>query len=139
MAGVGGTGQVYRVERIDGRRLWLRGEGTELRGWASADAVVAVAPPADPAVRRADARPRRGGGSVLAAPFRHVKYGAALRRAYAAANRRDLDRAIVECTEAIRIDPDQARAYTDRAALWGTKNEPDKAHRRLPRGDPARA
>ena len=68
VAGVGGKGQVYRVERIDGRRLWLRGEGTELGGWAAADAVVAVAPLADPSVRQADARPHRGVGSVLGGP-----------------------------------------------------------------------
>src|SRR5262249_14977444 len=44
--GVGGKGQVYRVERVDGRRLWLRAEGKDLRGWASVEEMT-VAPPVD--------------------------------------------------------------------------------------------
>ncbi len=74
-----GKNQVFQVERVEGKWLWLRAEGSDRGGWASADQIVAVGPPADPAVRRADARPQGGSGSVISAPFRHVRSGAALR------------------------------------------------------------
>src|SRR6516165_10187229 len=78
VAGVGGRDQVFRVERADGRRLWLKAEGNELRGWASADEVDAAPPPVDPSVRRADARTLRGLSSVIAARVRHAESGTRL-------------------------------------------------------------
>ena len=63
-------------------------------------------PPADPAVRRTDARPPGGLGAVVTAAVRHVRSEAALHRAFAAIDRKDLDGAIAACTEAIRLDPD---------------------------------
>ena len=111
VAGVGGKDQVFRVDRADGRRLWLKAEGNELSGWASADAVDAAPPPVDPSVRRTDARTLRGLGSAIAARVRHVESGTRLEHAYAAIVKQDYDRAIAVCNQAIRLDPRRTEAY----------------------------
>ena len=126
VAGVGEKGQVYRVERADGRRLWLRAEGKDLGGWATADEVVAVAPPVDRAVRRAEAIPRRTLGSALAAPFRRRIEGrprARRRRAHEAGLRPGGRRVR-------RGDPARscsAEAYLLRGFIRMTTNRPDEA------------
>ncbi len=129
MAGVGGKDQVYRVERVDGRRLRLQGEGKKLSGWAPADRVVAVAadPPADPAVRRTGARLPGPFGTVVTTAVRYVRSEAALRRAYAAMDRTDLDGAIAACTDAIGVDPDCQEAYAIRGGAWAMKNQMPRA------------
>jgi tetratricopeptide (TPR) repeat protein len=123
VAGVGGKDQVFRVERADGRRLWLKAEGNELRGWAAADDVDAAPPPIDPAVRRADARTLRGLSSVIAARVRHVESGTRLEHAYAAIVKKDYDRAIAVCNQAIRLDPIRTEAYFLRGSAWERKNQ----------------
>jgi tetratricopeptide (TPR) repeat protein len=127
VTGVGGKDQVYRVERVDGRRLWLRGEGKSLGGWAMADEIVAVEPPDDPSVRRADARPHRGFASMLAAPFRHVESSVSLRHAEAAVKENDYVRALAECDEAIRLDPHRVDAYILRGIIRFMTNRLDDA------------
>jgi tetratricopeptide (TPR) repeat protein len=129
VAGVGDKDRIYRVERIDGRRVWLRAEGKDLAGWAPIDEVVVVAvePPADPAVRRADIRPPRGFGSVIGNSVRHADSQAHLRHAEAAAGRGDYDRAIARATEAIRLDPRSAEAYYVRGTIWAAMNRMDQA------------
>ncbi len=121
VAGVGGKDQVFRVERADGRRLLLKAEGGELSGWASADEVNAAPPPIDPAVRRSDARTLRGLGSAVAARVRHVESGTRLEHAYAALVKKDYDRAIAVCTQAIRLDPQRTEAYFLRGSTWERK------------------
>jgi tetratricopeptide (TPR) repeat protein len=123
VAGVGGKDQVYRVERADGRRLWLKAERNEQSGWASADDVDAAPPPIDPAVRRADIRDLRGLGSAVAARVRHVESGTRLEHAYAAMVKNDYDRAIAECNRAIGLDPRRTEAYFLRGTAWERKNQ----------------
>jgi tetratricopeptide (TPR) repeat protein len=127
VVGVGGKDQVYRVERADGRRLWLKSEGTELSGWASADDVDAAPPPIDPSVRRSDARSLRGLGSAVAARVRHVESGTRLEHAYAAMVKKDYDRAIAICSQAIRLDPRRTEAYFLRGSAWERKNQLTRA------------
>ena len=130
VAGVGDRDQVYRVERVDGARVRLRAVGRDLSGWIPADAVVvttADGPPADPAVRRTGARPPGGLGAAVTATVRTVRAEAALNRALAALGKKDPDGAIAACTEAIRVDPDRAEAYSLRGGAWATKDQMDRA------------
>jgi tetratricopeptide (TPR) repeat protein len=127
VTGVGGQGQVYRVERADGRRLWLKAERDEQSGWASADEVDAAPPPIDPAVRRANARTLRGISSAVAARVRHVESGTRLEHAYAAIVKKDYDRAIAECNRAIGLDPRRTEAYFLRGSAWERKNQLPRA------------
>jgi tetratricopeptide (TPR) repeat protein len=107
-----------------------RGDGpspNQPDGRISADNGAAAGPPADPAVRRADARPHGGLGSALAAPFRHLRTDACIWHAFAAAEKDDFNRVIAECTEAIRIDPREAQAYFVRSTAWLQMNQLDRA------------
>jgi tetratricopeptide (TPR) repeat protein len=123
VAGVGGRDQIFRVERAEGRRLWLKAESNDLSGWASADDVDAAPPPVDPAVRRADARTLCGLGSAIAARVRHAESGTRLEHAYAAMVKKDYDRAIAVCNQAIRIDPRRTEAYFLRGSAWERKDQ----------------
>jgi tetratricopeptide (TPR) repeat protein len=127
IAGVGDKGRAYRVERVDGRRIWLRAEGKDLGGWSTADEVVAVDPSDDPPARPVGTRPRAGFGPVLRDSLRHADSHVRLRHAYAAAGRRDYDRAIAECTAAIRMDPRSAEAYNLRGSIWAAMGRLDQA------------
>jgi tetratricopeptide (TPR) repeat protein len=127
VAGVGDRGRIYRVERVDGRRLWLRAEDKDLGGWASADEVVAVDPPDGPPVRPADPRRRAGFESMLGHSLRHADANVRLRHAEAAAGRKDFDLAIAECTRAIRLDPRDAEAFYLRGSTWASMDRMDQA------------
>src|SRR5262249_40805872 len=87
----------------------------------------ATPPPADPAVRRADARPTRRFGSMLTAPIRHVESSISLRHAYAAVRGNDFDRALADCDQILAIEPDRAEAYCLRGTMWAARSQPARA------------
>ena len=59
-------------------------------------------------------------------------------RAFAWQSKENLDKAIADYTEAIRLDPKYVRAYLNRACGMGIEAGLRQGHRRLRRGDPAR-
>ncbi len=69
-----------------------------------------------------------GVGTVIAtSQFLHWRALALVASGEAALSINNLDKAIDDCTEAIRIEPSLAVAFNDRGAAWLGKNEYDKA------------
>ncbi len=76
---------------------------------------------ANPLVPAAPTTQQTNSGDVLAAADRAIREGKA------ALDRKDFDRAIIGYSEAIRLDPNNVTALTNRGIAYGHKNEMDKA------------
>ena len=139
--------RIYRVEKVDDPRLWLRDEKGPAQGWVDASWVVAFdraiafytaqikASPGDAAsyVDRASIWQEKGETAAAIADLdeairldpRHAM--AYNNRGVAHRSRKEYDKAIADYGEAIRLDPKLAWAYNDRGLAWTAKNELDKA------------
>ncbi len=128
IAGIGDRRLVYRVERIDGPKVWLRAEGKDLAGWAPASEVVSAdSAPVWPGAA-GQARPTRPGiGPTIVSPIRRAESKKKVRNAEAASGHGELDRAIAECGAAIRIDPRNAEAYYLRGITFQAMGRMDQA------------
>jgi tetratricopeptide (TPR) repeat protein len=104
---------VYRVERIDGRLLWLEAEGGHVAGWALAGDLVPVEKAVEFFSSEMKARPTDPFPFLMRATIWHDK--------------RDLVRALTDYTEAIRRDPQNAALHCNRGHAYREQNEPDKA------------
>jgi tetratricopeptide (TPR) repeat protein len=104
---------IYRVERVNGPRLWLKAEGQGLSGWALADQVV----PVEQAIAFFT-------DSIRANPGDPYGY---MMRAVIWREKKELDIALGDYSEAIRLDPTNAYVYNSRGATWYDKKEYDKA------------
>jgi tetratricopeptide (TPR) repeat protein len=104
---------VYRVERIEGRLLWLEAEGAHVAGWAPAADVVAVENAVEFFTRESQARRDDPFPFLMRATVWHDK--------------RDLAHALADYTEAIRLDPQNAALRCNRGHAYRESNEPDKA------------
>ena len=112
---VPGSGErflIYRVERVEGGRLWLKAEGERIRGSAAIGQII----PVDQAMAYFNDRIRAHPDET----FPHFM------RAGLWLDQNELDRAVDDCTEIIRLEPG-ARSYLDRGNLWLRMHNADKA------------
>jgi tetratricopeptide (TPR) repeat protein len=122
----------WRVEKAEGSRLWLSAEGSGIAGWAGAEEVVPV--------EAADAfftghvrdQPRDAFPYVMRAELRRESYlGNRTQISYPATHDaqdfKELDKALADLDQAVRIEPRYAAAYAVRASVWFVKGEFDKA------------
>ncbi len=109
----GGVCRIYRVERVEGRRLWLKAEREAISGWASEDEVV----PVERAVDFFNERIRLQNDNVF---FRMM-------RATLRIDRGDIDQALRDYDEVIRLEPEWPAAYNNRGHCWQIKKEFNKA------------
>jgi tetratricopeptide (TPR) repeat protein len=112
VSGSGDRFVIYRVERVEGGRLWLQAEGEGIRGWAAIGQVI----PVDQAMAFFEDRIRAHPDEA----FPHFM------RAGLWMDRDELDRAVEDCTEIIEFEP-TARSYVDRGNLRLRMHQPDKA------------
>jgi tetratricopeptide (TPR) repeat protein len=92
---------IYRVEQVDGPRLRLRCEETGLSGWASADQVVPVEQAIDFFTAHIKANPAD-------------RYGYHLRASLRMRENREIDLALADLDQVIRLDPTDSAAFTSR-------------------------
>jgi lipoprotein NlpI len=105
---------IYRVEKVDGPRLWLQGEREGYSGWTRAADVVAVSQALKFFSDEIRANPDDPNGYTLRAIF--------LER-----ERKEFDQALADYNEVIRLDPTKPYGYNNRGKLWFAKNEFDRA------------
>jgi tetratricopeptide (TPR) repeat protein len=102
----------YRVEQVNGPWLWLY--ATELNGWVPADHVV----PVEQAIEFFTDYIRSNPGDA---------FGYIMRARFWREERKELDIALGDYNEAIRLDPTTAGVYNHRGLAWIAKKEYDKA------------
>jgi tetratricopeptide (TPR) repeat protein len=139
--------RIYRVEKADDARLWLRDEKGPAQGWIDASWVVAFDRAIAFYTAQIKASPGRAANYVdralvwqekgeTAAAIADLDEAIRLDPRYAMAYnnrgvvrraRKEHDRAIADYSEAIRLDPRLAWAYNDRGLAWTAKNEHDRA------------
>ena len=87
----------------------------------------AAGPPSDPSVRRANARPRRDLGSVIAAKLGWVEYTAPFKRGLDAARHWDYDKAIADFSQTIGLNLRFVAAWSNRGNAYAGLKQWDKA------------
>ena len=139
---------VWRVEKVDGTRVFLTGETFGITGWASSDQIISVEKGVDyfsqqiheraaRRIRIRDARQdlaRSKESSTVPSPTPARRFASNQECAIAyearAINRlekREFDNAIADCNEALRIDPRLASAYYTRGVFWIFKHDCNRA------------
>jgi tetratricopeptide (TPR) repeat protein len=103
----------YRVERVDGSRLWLNDEGKGASGWVNADETG----PFEGAIGFFTERIRANPQDAFAYVMRAAIYQ----------ERKQLDSALLDYAEAIKLDPNHAWVYNNRGIAWTDKKEYDNA------------
>jgi tetratricopeptide (TPR) repeat protein len=106
-------GLFYRVERTDGSRLLLAVPSQGLRGWAWSRTVIPLAQAESYFSYVIRIKPGD--------PFPHLMRGLVRHQA------NDLEPAIADLDEALRLDPKNVAAWIERAALSQATNHPDQA------------
>jgi tetratricopeptide (TPR) repeat protein len=106
------TIETYRVEQVNGPWLWLYAAG--LNGWALADQVV----PVEQAIEFFTDYIRSNPGDA---------HGYTMRAKIWREERKELDIALGDYNEAIRLVPTIAAVYNNRGMVWHSKKEYDKA------------
>lgn len=138
---------IWRVEKVDGARVWVRADDFGVSGWAPVDQVITAKQamtyytdqirdhPNDafPRVMRAQLWPKDNDiekalidcdEAIRIAP----QYGAAFeRRARLWLDKKQFDKAVRDCETALKLDSDSALAYIRRGCAFGDKHEFDKA------------
>jgi tetratricopeptide (TPR) repeat protein len=105
---------LYRVEQVDGHRLRLREDGRSLNGWTMADQVVPVEEAIDFFTDYIRANPKDPHGYIMRAIIWQEE-------------EKELDIALRDYNEAIRLDTRNADIYSCRAEIWNDKKEYDEA------------
>jgi lipoprotein NlpI len=108
------TFDIYRVEQVNGPWLRLRAEREGSSGWALSEQVVPVNQAIEFFTDYIRAKP-------------DDSYGYAIRAIIRERERKELDLALGDYNEAIRLDPTKAYGYNNRGRLWSAKKEYDKA------------
>jgi len=106
--------RIYHVEQINGPWLWLTAEGRSLSGWVPANQVV----PVDQAIAFFTDSIRANPGD---------SHGYVMRALIWRQERKEVDLALGDLNEAIRLDPTVADLWTARGLAWHYKEEYDKA------------
>ena len=106
--------RTYRVAQVNGPWLWLKAEGRGLSGWAPADQVV----PVDQAIAFFTDSIRANPGD---------SHGYVMRALIWRQERKEVDLALGDLNEAIRLDPTGGDLWTARGLAWHYKEEYDKA------------
>ena len=107
-------GITYRVEQVDAPWLRLRAEGRSLNGWALADKVVPIEEAIDFFTNYIRVNPKD--------PFGYIERADIWQR-----EEKELDIALSDLDEAIRLDSRNVSAYNDRGLIWHEKREYNKA------------
>ena len=102
------TGLPYQIEQRAGSRLLLSAPSQGLRGWASSKSVVSLDRAEAYFSYAIKANPRN--------PFAFLMRGVARRESG------DLDHAMADFDEALRLDPKYVPAWVERASLWRARN-----------------
>jgi tetratricopeptide (TPR) repeat protein len=113
VAGSEEEARCYRVEAASGSWLWLRGEPEGPTGWAVTDHVI----PVDQAMDYFTDRIRSSPGDAF--PF--------AMRALLWQDKKELDMALGDLNEAIRLDSANRRFYMARGRVWSAKKLYEKA------------
>jgi tetratricopeptide (TPR) repeat protein len=106
------TIETYRVEQVNGPWLWLYAR--QLNGWALTDQVVPVEQAIEFFTDYIRANLGDAHGYTMRARIWHVE-------------KKELDIALGDCNEAIRLDPTNAYVYNNRGNAWSDKKEYNKA------------
>jgi tetratricopeptide (TPR) repeat protein len=106
--------EIYRVDRVNGPWLRLKADGQGLGGWSLADQVVPVEQAIDFFTDYIRANPGD-------------PHGYTMRAVIWCKERRELDKAIADHTEAVRLAPTEAWVYINRGLAWDARREYDKA------------
>jgi tetratricopeptide (TPR) repeat protein len=107
-----GSIEVFRVEKVNGSRLWLR--ESSLEGWVLAREVVTIGDAVDHFTKYIRDNPGD--------PF-----GFLMRAKMYCNGRKKLDLALTDYNAAIRLDPKHALTYIERGSIWLDKEDYDKA------------
>ena len=102
----------YIVEQANGSRLLLH--AGELRGWVEIDQVVPVEQAMEFFTNYIRSKPTDTHGFSMRAKIWNEE-------------KQELDLALSDINEAVRLDPAKAYIYINRAVIWNAKNEHDKA------------
>jgi tetratricopeptide (TPR) repeat protein len=105
---------IYRVEQFNNGRLRLKAEGVGLAGWATVNDVV----PVDDAIDFFTDQIRANPNDVFSYIMRALIWSDV---------KKELDIALGDLNEALRLDPKLALAYSNRGIVWAYKQEYDKA------------
>ena len=105
--------EIYRVERVRDRWLWLEAEETKTSGWVLASQVI----PVERAIEYFSDRARRNPDD----PWCY------LMRSKLWYDKGRLDRALADCNEVIRLVPDDAAGYSNRGVVWSEMKKQDNA------------
>ncbi len=111
--GAGKALRFYRVEQVDGRSLLLKAEGEAICGWASASQVISADEAIDFFTKQLSVAPEDAFSYAMLAVLRHDKH--------------ELEAAIRNYNEAIRLDPQNARTLSARGSAWLSKKEHGQA------------
>jgi tetratricopeptide (TPR) repeat protein len=105
--------EFYRIERTEGPLLWLQAEKQRYGGWAKVDDVVPVEQSIAYFTAQINAHPREA--------FYHAM------RAFLRRDKSELDGALKDSDEAIRLDPRSASFYCGRGHIRICRNELEQA------------
>lgn len=139
--------RIYRVQKVDGSRVWLKAEKDRTEGWVESGSVIALDQAETYVTKRIQGNPGSSQPRVWRGSLRHERgdfegaiadYNEAIRLepedAQAYNNRgnswktlKQYNKAIADFTEAIRLEPRRAAAYVNRGVAWGEMKEYDKA------------
>ena len=101
--------EFYRVEQTSGPWLWVKVDGRGLSGWLKADEVVPVELGTEYFTNQIRANPQ----DVFFYRMRGMLWR----------NRKELDLALADLNEAIRVDPTLACTFVSRGNVWATKGK----------------
>ena len=104
---------IYRVQRVEGEKLWLQGEEDGPSGWATADQFVRV----DDAFAYFTDR-------IRTHPDDPFFYKA---RAALSSDRKEFDRALDDWNKVVELEPEDPSSYFGRGNIRLTRKEWDKA------------
>ena len=114
---------VYKVRRVEGDRLWIASGSVE--GWIPANQVVIFDRGIDFFTQEIKTNPAQCGGLAVSG----ILWG----------EKRDHDKAVADCTEAIRLDPEARQRLPQSRPRLEQQEAVRQGHRRLQRGHPARS